>query len=230
MEKNSEYWEKRLASETWKTYNSLEEKNRELLEFYIDASESVKDELYRLAEKYSKDGVLSLSDMHKQNRLTELNGKFEKIIEDLGHSTEAFAKKNMRHRLRKYSEVDMEISIKNYIETEIPKLLGKLYPVFTTVLDDVSVVYTFTPISGGHVKQSQLELKIMHRDYDTCKDTEVKLKDLLDMEEDDPYITTGNIRFHSGIAGGGTIFNDGCQMFEDTLYFIVDWRKRNEKQ
>lgn len=69
MEKNSEYWEKRLASETWKTYNSLEEKNRELLEFYIDASESVKDELYRLAEKYSKDGVLSLSDMHKQNPL-----------------------------------------------------------------------------------------------------------------------------------------------------------------
>ena len=34
----------------------------------------------------------------------------------------------------------MEISIKNYIETEIPKLLGKLYPVFTTVLDDVSAV------------------------------------------------------------------------------------------
>lgn len=98
------------------------------------------------------------------------------------------------------------------------------------MLDGLSVVYTFTPISGGHVKQSQLELKIMHRDYDTCKDTEVKLKDLLDMEEDDPYITTGNIRFHSGIAGGGTIFNDGCQMFEDTLYFIVDWRKRNEKQ
>lgn len=27
----------------------------------------------------------------------------------------------------------------------------------------------------------------MHRDYDTCKDAEVKLKDLLDMEEDDPY-------------------------------------------
>ena len=66
--------------------------------------------------------------------------------------------------------------------------------------------------------------------YDTCKDAEVKLKDLLDMEEDDPYITTGNIRFHSSIAGGGTIFNDGCQMFEDTLYFIIDWRKRNEKQ
>lgn len=94
--KNGEYWEKRVASETWKTYNSLEEKNRELLEFYIEASESVKDELYRLAEKYSKDGVLSLSEMHKQNRLTELNKGYEKIIEDLGHTTEDFAKKNMQ--------------------------------------------------------------------------------------------------------------------------------------
>lgn len=126
MEKNSEYWEKRLASETWKTYNSLEEKNRELLEFYIDASESVKDELYRLAEKYSKDGVLSLSDMHKQNRLTELNGKFEKIIEDLGHSTEAFAKKNMQDGFRKvYADTaesmgDIDFSMPN------KKLMEKL--------------------------------------------------------------------------------------------------------
>ena len=126
MEKNSEYWEKRLASETWKTYNSLEEKNRELLEFYIDASESVKDELYRLAEKYSKDGVLSLSDMHKQNRLTELNGKFEKIIEDLGHSTEAFAKKNMQDGFKKvYADTaagmgDLDFSMPN------KKLMEKL--------------------------------------------------------------------------------------------------------
>ena len=52
-DKNSEYWEKRIASEAWKVYNSLEEKNKELLQFYINASESVKDELYRLAEKLS---------------------------------------------------------------------------------------------------------------------------------------------------------------------------------
>lgn len=96
MEKNSEYWEKRIASETWKVYNSLEEKNKELLQFYIEASENVKNELYRLAEKYSKDGVLSLSEMHKQNRLAELNQKYEKIIEELGHTTEEFAKKNMQ--------------------------------------------------------------------------------------------------------------------------------------
>ncbi len=103
-EKNSEYWEKRIASETWKTYNSLEEKNRELLEFYIEASESVKDELYLLAEKLSKDGVLSLSEMHKQNRFTELNKKFEKIIEELGHATEDFAKKSMHQGFQQVYE------------------------------------------------------------------------------------------------------------------------------
>ena len=126
MEKNSEYWEKRIASETWKVYNSLEEKNKELLQFYIEASESVKDELYRLAEKYSKDGVLSLSEMYKQNRLTELNGKFEKIIEDLGHSTEAFVKKNMQDGFAKvYADTaagmgDLDFSMPN------KKLMEKL--------------------------------------------------------------------------------------------------------
>lgn len=94
--KNSAYWEKRIAAGTWKTYNSLEEKNRDLLEFYTDASEQIKKELYLIAEKYSKDGVLSLSDMHKKNRLTDLNQKFQDIIEDLGHKTEKSAKKNMQ--------------------------------------------------------------------------------------------------------------------------------------
>lgn len=94
--KNSAYWEKRIAAGTWKTYNSLEEKNRDLLEFYVDASEQIKKELYLIAEKYSKDGVLFLSDMHKKNRLTDLNQKFQDIIEDLGHKTEKSAKKNMQ--------------------------------------------------------------------------------------------------------------------------------------
>lgn len=122
----------------------------------------------------------------------------------------------------------MEISVKNYIEEKIPELSGRLYPVFTTDLDNVSVVYTFTPISGGHVKQSQIEVKIIHGDYDVCKEYEEKIKALLDMEEDQPFAVYGDVRFHSSLAGGGTIFNDGCQMFEDTLYFIIDWRKRNE--
>lgn len=100
MAKNSTYWEKRIAQGTWHTYNSLEEKNRALLEFYIDASKVVKEELYDLAEKYSKDGVLSLSEMHKQNRLTELNKKYEKIAEQLGHQVREISEKNMQEGFR----------------------------------------------------------------------------------------------------------------------------------
>lgn len=93
---SSEYWEQRIASQTWKTYNSLEEKNIALLEFYQDAGKNIKEELYTIAEKYSKDGVLSLSDMHKQNRLTKLNKSMEGIVKGLGEQTEALANENMR--------------------------------------------------------------------------------------------------------------------------------------
>ncbi len=67
-----------------------------------------------------------LSDMHKQNRLTELNGKFEKIIEDLGHSTEAFAKKKHAGWIQKvYADTaagmgDLDFSMPN------KKLMEKL--------------------------------------------------------------------------------------------------------
>lgn len=122
--KNSEYWEKRIANSTWKQYNSLEERNKKLLEFYIDASESIKDELYTLAEKYSKDGVLSRTEMHKQNRLQKLNQNFEKIIEDLGHKVETFAKENMQQGFEnvneniatEMSEIDFAMPNKNLME------------------------------------------------------------------------------------------------------------------
>lgn len=122
--KNSEYWEKRIANSTWKQYNSLEERNKKLLEFYIDASESIKDELYTLAEKYSKDGVLSRTEMHKQNRLQKLNQNFEKIIEDLGYKVETFAKENMQQGFENVNEniatemgeIDFAMPNKNLME------------------------------------------------------------------------------------------------------------------
>lgn len=121
----------------------------------------------------------------------------------------------------------MEIALKNYIEQNIPELKHRLYPVFTTDIRRLSVAYSFTHLSGGHLCQSQLELKIIDSDYDRCKAVEGKLRELLDMEEDEPFIVTGGIRFHSGIAGGGVLFNDGCQRWEDTIYFVIDWRKIN---
>ena len=93
--KNSEYWEKRIANTTWKTYNSLEEKNKALLEMYQEASLSISDELYRVSEKM-KTSTPTLSDMHKFNRLTNLQKNIENIIRELGENVEIFGKKNMQ--------------------------------------------------------------------------------------------------------------------------------------
>ncbi|MGL4730340.1 MAG: minor capsid protein [Clostridium sp.] len=87
--KNSEYWERRIANTTWETYNSLEEKNRALLEMYQEASLSISDELYRLAEKMQT-SIPTLSDMHKRNRLTALQKNIENIIGELGEEVEKF--------------------------------------------------------------------------------------------------------------------------------------------
>ncbi len=66
----------------------------------------------------------------------------------------------------------VEIAIKGYIEKEIPELAGRLYPLHTTDLSKLNVVYTYTPISGGHLSQTQLELKVIDKDYDECKRVE----------------------------------------------------------
>lgn len=119
----------------------------------------------------------------------------------------------------------MDVAIKNHIESSILELAGRLYPGFTTDITALSVAYTCTTVSGGHVKQSQMELKIIGPDYDECKAIEGKLLDLLDMDEDEPFVVAEDIRFHSSIAGGGYLFNDGCQMHEVTQNFVIDWRK-----
>ncbi|HFD2049314.1 TPA: minor capsid protein, partial [Clostridium perfringens] len=90
----SEYWEKRIAEPTWNIYNSLEEKNRALLEMYQEASLSISDELYRVAEKM-KTATPTLSDMYKFNRLNNLQNNINSIIKELGSNVENFGKKNM---------------------------------------------------------------------------------------------------------------------------------------
>lgn len=119
----------------------------------------------------------------------------------------------------------MENEIKNYIEECIPELKDRLYPVFTTDISRMSVTYKFTPLSGGHLKQSQIELRIIDSDYDLCKEMEEKLTHLLDMESDESFVILNGVKFHSAVSGGGALFNDEVQLWEDTLYFIIDWRE-----
>ncbi|WP_270659472.1 minor capsid protein [Paraclostridium bifermentans] len=94
MSKKSTYWEKRAAQKTWDIYNSLEEKNRRLLEMYQEASYDIGEELYKVSEKMQTSTPM-LSDMHKFNRLTKLQNNINIIIKDLASYVENFGKSNM---------------------------------------------------------------------------------------------------------------------------------------
>ena len=61
---NSDYWEDRIARETWKTYNDVEEQNMDLLKMYDKTSNAIKKELYALAETAEEQGGLTRTDLH----------------------------------------------------------------------------------------------------------------------------------------------------------------------
>ncbi|MDU0868472.1 MAG: minor capsid protein [Clostridium perfringens] len=61
---------------------------------YQEASLSISDELYRVAEKM-KTATPTLSDMYKFNRLNNLQNNINSIIKELGSNVENFGKKNM---------------------------------------------------------------------------------------------------------------------------------------
>jgi hypothetical protein len=119
----------------------------------------------------------------------------------------------------------MEIDVKNYINENI-SLNGRLFPVFTDDISALSIVYTFTPVLGGTVKQSQLTLKVIWSDYDDCKAIEKELNATLDHADSDPFVAYNNTKFKSALSGGGILFNDGPQMYELTLIYIIKWREK----
>lgn len=124
---NSEYWEQRVANETWGIYNSLEEKNRDLLKMYQEASLDLQEELYQVTQKINGGQGVSLSDMHKHNRLTNLQKNMEYRIRQLGEDVEKFGKDNMKSGIKDvYSNVIGSLDVSNF---SLPneKLMEKMF-------------------------------------------------------------------------------------------------------
>lgn len=89
--KNSVYWEKRIANKTWEVYNDIEKRNKALIELYQEASNDIRDEIFKMAKKMETD-TLSYSEMHKYNRLNKLNENINKTIKELSKKVEKNAK------------------------------------------------------------------------------------------------------------------------------------------
>lgn len=118
----------------------------------------------------------------------------------------------------------LEIAIKNILK-EITSL--EVTPVFG-VGKAPYLTYNVTPIDGGVVKQSQVEVKIIDDDFDNALEIRENILKKLDMENKEPSLVNSKIVLRSGLAGGGSLFNDSIQMWEVSCIFIINWRVKNE--
>ena len=102
---------------------------------------------------------------------------------------------------------------------------GKVYPIFG-MGDFPFLTYTITPIDGGVVKESQIEVKVISDRYSQAIELREVIEKKLDMIDKTPSLLINDVVIRSGLAGGGTVFNDAIQVWELSLIFIIKWRVR----
>ena len=73
--------------------------------------------------------------------------------------------------------------VKQWIEGNYPQFVDKVFPAFTTVLDDLSIVYFTNTTSGGYVGQDTLELRVIYSDYDEAEVVKKNLIDIFQLRE-----------------------------------------------
>lgn len=109
----------------------------------------------------------------------------------------------------------------NSILTELTEL--PVSPVFATEIP--AIVYTDTPISEGVIKEDQVEIKIINTDYEEAIRLKKKINDKLNLAYKEPSLVSEGIVLRSELAGGGSIYSDGPQVWELSLIFIIRWRR-----
>ena len=116
--------------------------------------------------------------------------------------------------------------VKSWIEENYPELTDKVYPGFTTKVDDLSVVYFINTSVGGYVGQDMLELRVIDKDYDTAEGYKRKLMECFSTEKKNQAIVLPDISFTGGVSGGGFSFRDDIKMWELTTFYILKTKER----
>lgn len=112
---NSEYWEERIANETWKTYNNAEEQNLDLLKMYDKTAAAIKKELYALAEAAEEQGGLTRTQQYRFSKLLGQQGEIYKEIEKLGERIEKAQSSRIKEAGKEvYSNIMESLGINDY--------------------------------------------------------------------------------------------------------------------
>lgn len=123
----------------------------------------------------------------------------------------------------------LEIIIKKKLEEIVSYIIGtkKVKPLFVTSVP--GVVYDVRPITEGSIKQSQVEIKIIHEDFDKGLEIRQKIIENLHFDIKKPSQCIDNIVFRGELSGGGTVFQEEVQAWEISIIFIMTWRRKNEQ-
>lgn len=116
--------------------------------------------------------------------------------------------------------------INQCITDNYPELIDKIYPIFTTVVNDLSVVYSITTVGGGYVCQDILQLRIFDSDYDVATEWKRKLINLFSTEKENKAIVLPTVSFTGALSGGGDNFRDDLQLWEITAIFVLKTKER----
>lgn len=124
----------------------------------------------------------------------------------------------------------LEIAVKELLEEIVSPMIGKkkVKPVFGTGKPPF-VTYTITPLTGGLVKESQVEVKYIDSNIDKALMLREAVTKVLDLTEQMPSICLGDFVIRSKLSGGGILFNDSIQMWELSSIYIFDWRVKDAR-
>lgn len=111
---------------------------------------------------------------------------------------------------------------KEHIKRLLQDVTGLKVTPFFSVGPYPAIVYKHTPVSGGLLLESQLEIRIIGKVYDDLLNIKQKVVEVLDNPDMD-YKDYEGFSYHSELAGGGDLFNDTIQMWECITIFTMTW-------
>lgn len=106
------YWEERIAANTWQTYNTIEDKNRDLLAMYNKTGDKLAQALYQASKDLGAGATLSSADTWLIGRKSKLYANVQKMIKQLGTDAKAAILAEMQGGMeRVYTDVQEALGI-----------------------------------------------------------------------------------------------------------------------
>ena len=115
------------------------------------------------------------------------------------------------------------------IYSELEQVFGDMvYPIIGGKLP--CVTYKAAPISCGALNESQIEIRVISKDYDEALEMAEKVKGIFSADSNKDFKASGSIVYRGVLSGGGILFNDEYGAYFHTLFFILKWREKDVKR